>query len=490
MTKEYRYILDKSNKKHPCPECNKKTFVLYIDIDSDEYLPEEFGRCDRESKCAYHLNPYRDGYANMIRMQENGNNSSKWKPQRHNSKPKSAPEPVFIPKEVLKQTLQGYEKNVFIQNLLKNVAFPFEQKDIERVIAHYYLGTICEGYRAGGITFPFIDKNGNVRAVQVKQFDKENHTTGTDFLHTVYSKPPFIDNSSPFDKKTGIKRQILPDWIIKYGNNDLKVSCLFGEHLLTKYPSNPIALVEAPKTAIYGTLYFGFPEQPENLLWLAVYNLSSLSLEKCQALQGRDVYLFPDLSKDGKAFQCWSNKAKRFSELIPGTRFEVSTLLETVALNELKEKGADIADILIKMNWRKFRPEQIKPLQEAEKPTPEPQPEPTPTPKSEKGENSDRPNNKVFLHAEPLPKIGASKTERIEQPKTWEQDITELENYFAGISLPTQPVNLNKGSTITNCSLFIKNHLATVKANNGNRKFLPYLSRLRELKQVLTTNLN
>ena len=94
---------------------------------------------------------------------------------------------------------------------------------------------------------------------------------------------------------------------------------------------NPVAFVEAPKTAIYGTLYFGFPEQPKNLLWLAVYNLSSLSLEKCKALQGRDVYLFPDLSKDGKAFELWSNRAKRFSELIPGTQFEVSELLETQA---------------------------------------------------------------------------------------------------------------------------------------------------------------
>ena len=85
-------------------------------------------------------------------------------------------------------------------------------------------------------------------------------------------------------------------------------------------------------------------------------------------------------------------------------------------------------------------------------------------------------------------------TEQTEQKvlnhEGWEQDITELENYFAGMSLPTQPVNLNKGSTITNCSLFIENHLATVKANNGNRKFLPYLNRLRELKQVITTNLN
>jgi hypothetical protein len=351
----YRYILDRSNKKHPCPHCDKRTFVLYIDTETEEYLPEEFGRCDRESQCAYHLNPYRDGYAKMIWMQENGNNSSNWKPQRQNNQLNPAPELVFIPKEVLITTLKGYEKNNFIQNLLNNTPFPFETKDVEGVISQYHLGTICEGYRAGGITFPFIDKCKNVRAVQVKQFDKENNTTATDFLHTVYSKHPFIDNSSPFDKETGFRRQILPDWIIKYRNNDLKVSCLFGEHLLSNYPSNPIALVEAPKTAIYGTLYFGLPESPETLIWIAVYNKSSFSFDKLKVLQGRDVFVFPDLSKDRITFKEWETKAKQFEKRLPGTRFIFSDLLERLAPNELKENGADIADILIKMNWRKFK---------------------------------------------------------------------------------------------------------------------------------------
>ena len=352
---EYRYILDKSSKKHRCPDCGKNTLVLYIDTETEEYLPEEFGRCDRESKCSYHLNPYREGYAKMIWMQENGNNSSKWKLQQHNSQPKSAPESIFIPNEVLKQTLQGYEKNVFIQNLLKNVTFPFEHKEVEGVISQYYLGTICEGYMAGGVTFPFIDKSNNIRAVQVKQFNQTNHTTGTDFLHNVYSKHPFIDNSSPFDKETGGRRQILPDWIIKYRNNDLMVSCLFGEHLLSKYPSNPIALVEAPKTAIYGTLYFGLPESSKAFIWLAVYNKSSFSFDKLKVLQGRDIFVFPDLSKDRITFKEWETKAKQYEKRLPGTRFIFSDLLERLAPNELKEKGADIADILIKMNWRKFK---------------------------------------------------------------------------------------------------------------------------------------
>ena len=63
----HRYSLEKGSKKHHCPDCNKKTFVLYIDTETGDYLPEQYGRCDRESKCAYKLNPYLDGYAKRYR---------------------------------------------------------------------------------------------------------------------------------------------------------------------------------------------------------------------------------------------------------------------------------------------------------------------------------------------------------------------------------------------------------------------------------------
>jgi hypothetical protein len=55
--------------------------------------------------------------------------------------------------------------------------------------------------------------------------------------------------------------------------------------LLSLYPNNPIALVEAPKTAIYGSLYFGVPRTSKEMLWLAVYNLSSLTYKKLKVLE-------------------------------------------------------------------------------------------------------------------------------------------------------------------------------------------------------------
>lgn len=38
---------------------------------------------------------------------------------------------------------------------------------------------------AGAVTFPFIDEANNIRAIQVKLFDENNHTISTTFLHSV-----------------------------------------------------------------------------------------------------------------------------------------------------------------------------------------------------------------------------------------------------------------------------------------------------------------
>ena len=463
MNTEHRYIFEK-NKKHLCPVCNKKRFVRYVDTNTGNYLPNIYGRCDRESKCSYFLNPYKDGYTKMIWEQEQGNKTEwKPKPKKKRIKPLKVQKTAFIPVEVLSLTLEGYEKNVFIQNLLSRVKFPFEINDIEKIISLYNLGTVQNGYRTGANTFPFIDKNNNVRTIQVKQFDEANHTTGTDFLHSIIEK-----HHSRNSKQ-------LPEWLKAYNENEIKVSCLFGEHLLTKYPHNPIALVEAPKTAIYGTLYFGFPQQPKNLLWLAVYNLSSLNLNKCMALKGRNVFLFPDLSKDGKAFELWSKKANEIQKQLQGTSFTVSDLLEQLAPEQDKQKGKDIADYLIKQDWKLYRKQEVKAL-------PMPEPVFVEIPKSEKSEKSEALKTTLFLEPKQLPKVEVLEAEPL---INWDSEIKELEDFFKSIKLPDEPIKLNSSATIKNNKDFITNHLATVKANNGRKTFEPYLNRLKSLKYKL-----
>lgn len=479
MTKEHRYIFEKGSKKHRCPNCGKKRFVRYIDTQTGEYLPEQYGRCDREANCPQqeYNNPYKDGHAKAIWEQEQKVTGvtkvtvPKQKYFRTQPKPQPTREQVFFDLETFKQTLQPhrYENNTFIQNLLSRVAFPFEVDEVTKVIQLYRLGTVANGYRAGANTFPFIDIKGNVRAIQVKQFDEQNHTTGTDFLHSIIEKH-HTRNNKP-----------LPEWLEAYTKQDKRISCLFGEHLLSKYHSNPIALVEAPKTAVYGTLYFGLPETPESLIWLAVYNKSSFSFDKLKVLQGRFVYVFPDLSKDGNTFKEWETKAKEYESRLAGTRFIFSDLLEQLAPEQDKSEGNDLADYLIKQDWRLFRKRNIQ--------------EQTPKPGPEKVTKVTHHPKNTFSQTELFPKVEVFKTKRIEhpikeQPKSWSNDVTELENFFSRIELPTHPIKLNQCSTIIDCSLFIESHFISVKANDGKRRFLPYLKRLQELKQILTVNYN
>ena len=322
----FRYSFDKSSKKFVCPNCEKKRFVRYLDVETKEYLPSEYGACDRIDKCGYKCNPYTDKY-------QGAGNQSYYVPNKIHSSPTITIS--NIPDDVLTNTLKDYDINRFIQNLKHNVKHPFSESSINEVIEKYLLGTISTGYMAGSVTFPFINTRGKIRAIQVKQFDDNNKTIRT--------------NSIPYVIK-GLYKEVNinpPTWIEKYNKNKSKFDCLFGEHLLSKYPNNPIALVEAPKSAIYGSMYYGFPKDDKQLLWLAVYNLSSLSLAKVRVLKGRDVILFPDLSSTGNAYSQWSEKANKFEIELENTTFSVFNFLEDNAAEEQRAKGLDIADFLI-----------------------------------------------------------------------------------------------------------------------------------------------
>ena len=70
----------------------------------------------------------------------------------------------------------------------------------------------------------------------------------------------------------------------------------------------------------------------------------------------------------------------------------------------------------------------------------------------------------------------------------WDQEIAELEQFFKTIKLPTDPIRLDKCSTITDMSLFIESHLNICKAQNGNKRYIPYMDGLNEVKILLSRN--
>src|SRR5690606_6321277 len=91
----FRYILDKSSKKFPCPSCGKRRFVRYLDTTTGEYISDEYGRCDREQNCGHWQRP------------EHATGE-----QRTYTPPPPRP-PDYIPFETFSKTRTAYHRNSF-----------------------------------------------------------------------------------------------------------------------------------------------------------------------------------------------------------------------------------------------------------------------------------------------------------------------------------------------------------------------------------------
>lgn len=303
----------------------------------------------------------------------------------------------------------------------------FGVEDTNELISKYFIGT--SKHWNGATVFWQIDTHGKIRTGKIMLYSP---TTGKRI-------------KEPFNHIHWVHKAI------KQSAFELK-QCLFGEHLLID-KTKPVAIVESEKTAVIASGYL------PQFIWLAVGSLTNLNAEKCSVLKGRTVVLFPDLN----GFEKWSSKAKELSHL---AIFTVSDLLERKATETERQKGFDLADYLTRFDYGEFafvEREQLHTVQ--------------PTPLQVLAINDNK------CQSERLTKVNIP-------TENWEQYINELELFFESNALPTPPVKLNPCSTITNVSLFIESHIATVKANNGKETFLPYLHRLQELKKYLTTNLN
>jgi hypothetical protein len=157
---------------------------------------------------------------------------------------------------------------------------------------------------------------------------------------------------SPSNGKRSKELHHRPTWVHKVLQlPDFSLQqCFVGEHLL-KGNNKPVAVVESEKTAIIASLYL------PQFIWIAAGSKSGLSELKCQALRGRNVILFPDISKPKEnqltAFELWTRKAKEYAHL---AHFRVSNLLERKATNQEREQGLDIADYLLRFPLEAFQP--------------------------------------------------------------------------------------------------------------------------------------
>ncbi|WP_143160005.1 DUF6371 domain-containing protein [Chitinophaga jiangningensis] len=310
----FRYILERGSKKHTCPACGRKTFVVYIDTMTNQAVTGDYGRCDREVNCGYFRKP---GHV----------------PAFIPSAIKVNPAPaVNIPVEILKQYRTSYSGNSFVQYLAKL----FGADIASELVTRYQIGTSNNRW-PGAAIFWFINQAGEIRAGQVKLFDHDGHTAKyQDKEGNVKSATTWIH--SILQRGFMLKKQPLPTWLESYTQQSGSyISCLFGEQLLKQDKTKPVAIVEAPATAIVASVYM-----PE-FIWLAAGSLSYLNSERTKALHGRKVVLFPDLSTDGKAFIRWQQVAKELSNFM---FIQVSDILELHATEDDRQKGCDLRDFL------------------------------------------------------------------------------------------------------------------------------------------------
>lgn len=66
----------------------------------------------------------------------------------------------------------------------------------------------------------------------------------------------------------------------------------------------------------------------------------------------------------------------------------------------------------------------------------------------------------------------------------WTEELASIAAYFADRKLP-EVMTLNNHTIITNISEMIESHLSYCHANNGHEGTLPYLERLRQLKEKI-----
>lgn len=483
MGKYYRYSLDTRSTKFECPDCGGKRFVRYFDNEAQDYLPDKYGRCDRGGH--YHLNPYSDGYA-----KSNGNPQHRgYKSRSYFTSISSAPElsSVYIPLEVLRETLKEHSHNNFFNNLMKNVPFPFQPHDIEKLIEMYLIGTINpfkrrDQYLKGAVTFPYFESIDKIQAIQIVQYDANNHRRAINWIDTFLSPKSGIDTPAEFPAVKG-KIDII-DWI-EARREQKKVNCYFGAHQVKMFPHNPIVLVEGPKSALIGMLYFGFPdEHPDNPIWLATGSSGTFSMERSRILSRRDVIIFPDLSPDGRTFKEWGNKAVEYMAKLPWTSFMVSSFFEENASFKERQDGLDIADYLISRDWRLFRgrhqairaPVDVVVVPKVFETPLKIQLSPFDDPKWDQIQKD--PVDIELLLTRDGKRLPINKED-------WTKEIAKLDEFYSSIALPPQPIQLNSYTRITNIKGFITANLEVARAQNGNPTYRPYLNRVIELMKHL-----
>src|SRR5690554_1939922 len=148
---------DNTSRKFKCPECGKKRFVRYFNFTLKEYLPDEYGKCDREIKCGYFLN-----IGEYFKSKPNYNGYI-YKPVLQKRKT-----PSYLNISIVNQFSKDYKSNNFIHFLVSI----FTREHVRSIINTYRIGTSSTW--PGATVFWQIDNKNRLRSGKILLYNAVN----------------------------------------------------------------------------------------------------------------------------------------------------------------------------------------------------------------------------------------------------------------------------------------------------------------------------
>lgn len=335
MKKEYRYTLEPygSGRQYEiCPLCAQTRYVRYVDTETGEYLPMEYGRCERMNNCGYHKSPKELIFNNLNKNVMNKNNENLVKEEIS----------VITDEQIAKCSFLEpiEEENLPEVALLWYLINLYGKKAVLRVAKMYRLN-LCRMYVKNGkfgIGYLQIDKDGKtIRQLKIMAY---NPQTGS----RLKNQDEFLMYSFKERKyETVNAMNALASWyigkLLMKKHTFKNQQCFFGCHLLLMFPDKTVMIVESEKSAVVGAL------ENDNYIWVATggqYGCGWTKPEVFECLRGHKVILAPDLA----ATEDWKIRAQKLTAA--GIDVSVFEDLEKHATAEDKESGLDIADFILR----------------------------------------------------------------------------------------------------------------------------------------------
>lgn len=279
-----KWLLNHKAGKETCPQCGTKRSLCRYVNENNAVAPMPFGKCDRVYSCCYMALPKQE-----VKIKE-------YIPP---------PKPIdYTSKEIVMPTLTR-KNNLYLS--LKEI---YGAQRTNKVFRDYEVGS--SNHWKGATLFWFKDYDFRYRGGMIVLYEGCKRVREP-FPHHTWEH-------SLRDKSYNFKL------------------CLYGEHLL-KTSTNPVGVVEAPKSALICAL-----EMPQ-YTWVATNGLTTLQDYNMTAVKGRDVWLFPDRQPDEFPENMlwlkdyWKKKVPQIAKIAKSVNiFE--------GLNGYRE-GTDMADLFI-----------------------------------------------------------------------------------------------------------------------------------------------